>query len=180
MASISSYLINGWQDLSSVVGGVALPLFIAILALKSNFAEIKSLKKWTFFCVAAWIPAIIVQSMFASDFDQGGLHILPVFIFVILYAAQFTNIKISPPAAFACTFISFLALDVPGAYIFRHFNAATVAVPGSAWEPLSLVGGDGFLDGLLISPVLAFCFALFVNWAADQPGLNGGPKKTAT
>lgn len=135
------------------IPGVVIPMVVSIAGLVLCWKEIVLHRFGIMLCALANIPFVAWQGW--HGWDGGGLHLLDLFPFVIVFAYRLQGIAMRPLVAFTGTWLSLIGADVIGGYI----HAGTTY---GIFEPLAWLGGDGWKDGLLIYPLCTAIFALLV------------------
>lgn len=143
---------QSWPLSFFAVVGVQLLLCAGVLAQPAWRRELLSYAPSLAVCTA--IGGLIASQMILPS----GIRILAVWLlYVALYRMVHRKESIGIASLYAGTFLSVLADDILIGWL-QHLHV--IADPGQARFVVCHVGGHGWADGLILSPLLAITFGL--------------------
>lgn len=166
MYSTPDQLLTYWLN-------ICMPNFIAVLvpALLALFGVLYDRHYFKDRLVQISILALIVinilftvpQFVFQIE-GEVVTRLVPAYILVIVFLYRQRGVRTSAPAAFAATWFTLIIPDV--ICIIGH-HAVVHDDPAHIWTALAWVGGAGYMDSLIISPLVMALLAMVTPVIVD-------------
>lgn len=160
LVEVWQYWMNPMAFWGHFIPGVVLPMMIAIVGI------VRASRRDLPFFVACIALSVILNGPYIwwqmKDWDM-SLQLIDTGLIVLGCAYVFKQPLPGILVAFSGSWASIFLMDIAGAYVGVAMTPRA-HMPLTIFDPLTMIGGEGWLDGLLVGPLFTAALVPVLRW----------------